>query len=453
MNIAKFKCYQQVMNWLWKDDLHALHGIDRWSRLSVRMLIVLIRDQFDGELSVRAASLVYTTLLSVVPLLAVSFSVLKGFGVHNELEPLLNNFLAPLGEEGRNLSASIIGFVENVKVGVLGSIGLVFLLYTVVSLTQKVESSFNSLWQVERLREFSRRIFSYLGVILVGPVLVFAALGLTAAVMNNALVKGVMNVEPVGRIIVSGSNLLPYLLVIAAFTFAYILVPNTRVRLLPALAGGVLAGILWQTSGWGFAAFIASSSRYAAIYSGFAILVLLLIWLYLNWWILLLGAKVSFYVQYPQYLTRHPVQVSLSNRLREYLALQLMFLIAERYIHQQEPWSLDDFVQYIGLPMQPVYHVLRVLEEAGFVAETSEVPPVYLPRRDIDAVRVSELLHVMRRAGETRLLTLHHLSHQAGAEATMQAVEQALEDKLGERTLKDMVMSGQYPQAGAPSPE
>lgn len=447
MSIVNFEWYKQIVDWLWKGDLRSLHAVGRWLKLPMRMLIVLARDMLDGELSLRAASLVYTTLLSVVPLLAVCFSVLKGFGVHNELEPLLNKFLEPLGEEGLKLSANIIASVDNVKVGVLGSIGLVFLLYTVVSLTQKVESAFNYAWRVERLRAFAQRISSYLSAILVGPVLVFSALGLTATIMNNALVKGAMSIEPFGEMIASGSRLMPYLLIIAAFTFVYILIPNTRVRILPALTGGVLAGILWQTTGWGFATFIASSSRYAAIYSGFAILILLLIWLYLNWLILLLGAKVAFYVQYPQYLTRDPVRLLLSNRLRETLALHLMFVIAERYIQSRDPWSLEQLVQHIGLPTEPVHQVLSILQEAGFVSQTGDEPSGYLPRRDIDTIRLSELLLVVRSSGENRLLTRYKLPRQAEVEAVMQDMQQMLEAGTGERTLKDLVVPANHRHA------
>ena len=440
MNNAILELYEQAAQWLWKDELRTLSAPRKWFMLSVRMLVVLARQLLGGQLNLRAMSLVYTTLLSVVPLLAVSFSVLKGFGVHNQLEPVLLNFLAPLGPRGVELSTNIIGFVENVKVGVLGSLGLVFLLYTVVSLTQKVEASFNFVWQVERLRALAQRFSSYLTVILVGPVLMFTALGVTATVMNTSLVQYLMNVKPLGEIILAGSRLIPYLLVIAAFTFIYMFIPNTRAKLLPAVVGGVVAGVLWQTSGWAFAAFVASSTKYAAIYSGFAILILLLIWLYLSWVILLVGAQVAFYVQHPQYVTREPLRFDLSNRLRERLALQLMFMVADHHVHGRQPWTLDAFVQHLGLPMQPVDQVLRLMVEAGFASETNEEPPAYLPRRDIETITVADLLEVVRSAGETRLLALKSLPHQDQVEDAMQSVRRAVQAQLGERTLKDLVL-------------
>lgn len=439
MSIPIQKWYEDGIAWLWKDDIRQLYGWRRLLIVPARLLLVLTRQLVKGQLNLRAMSLVYTTLLSIVPLLAVSFSVLKGFGVHNQIEPLLLNFLAPLGARGSELSNNIIGFVENIKVGVLGSIGLLFLLYTVVSLIQKVESSFNYVWQVARLRGLAQRFSNYLSVILIGPVLVFAALGVTATAMNNSIVHWLMTVEPLGSLIVLLTRLVPYILITAAFTFIYMFIPNTRVKFTAALAGGLFAGVLWQSGGWGFAAFIASSSKYAAIYSGFAILILLLIWLYLNWLILLVGAQVAFYVQYPQYMTRQPVQLHLSNRLSERIALQIMFLVAEHHIRQREPWDADSLVQHLGLPMQPVHHVLQLMLESGFLAETADQPPAYLPRRDVETITLAELYEVVRAAGENRLLTVRTLPHQAQVETAMTTVQEAVHTALGETTLKDLV--------------
>ncbi|MGD2075726.1 MAG: YihY/virulence factor BrkB family protein [Gammaproteobacteria bacterium] len=439
MNNPIKEVYERYAEWLWKDDLRRLRGARRWLIVSIRLLTVLSRRLMSGELNLRAMSLVYTTLLSIVPLLAVSFSVLKGFGVHNQLEPLLLNFLAPLGPRGSEVANNILSFVENIKVGVLGSLGLMFLLYTVVSLVQKVEASFNFVWQVDRLRRLTQRFSSYLTVILVGPVVMFTALGITATVMNTSLVQQLISIKPFGEVIVAASRLVPYLLVIAAFTFLYMFIPNTRVRLFPAMVGGMVAGVLWQTSGWGFAAFVATSSKYAAIYSGFAIVILLLIWLYLSWLILLLGTQVAFYVQYPQYVTRTPISFELSNRLRERLALQLMFMVADHHIRQCEPWTLDAVVEQLGLPMQPVSQVLDLMIDTGFLAETSDDPPAYLPRRDIETITMAQVLETVRGAGENRLLTLKTLPHQPEVEGAMESVWETVAEQLGKRTFRDLV--------------
>jgi membrane protein len=437
--------FQRVADWIWKDDRRDLKGVRRLVIVSLRMTIVVSRQLLGGQLTLRAMSLVYTTLLSTVPLLAVSFSVLKGFGVHNQLEPMLLNFLAPLGPRGNEVATNVLQFVENIKVGVLGSLGLVFLLYTVVSLAQKVESAFNFVWQVDRLRRLSERFSSYLTVILIGPVLMFAALGITATVANNSFVQQLVSIKPLGDLVLAGSRLLPYLMVIGGFTFLYLFIPNTRVKLLPAAVGGAVAGILWQTSGWGFAAFVVSSSKYAAIYSGFAILILLLIWLYVSWLILLLGVQVAFYVQHPQYVTRRQISFELSNRMRERLALQVMYLVTEHYIDRRDPWTLDAMVRRLGLPMQPVRQMLHYLIESGFVVQTSDDPPAYVPRYDSESITLAQLLEAVRKAGESGLLTPKTLPPQLEVERTMDTARAALESRLGAQTLRDLVSGTEKP--------
>ena len=260
---------------LWPEEIESLPG---WKALLARMLQVsfaVVRDFLEGQLTLRAMSLVYTTLLSLVPLLALTFSVLKGFGVQNQLEPALVNTLSALGDKGEEIARQIVSFVDNIKVGVLGSLGLGMLIYTVVSLLHKIEKSFNYIWHIEQARPIGQRFSEYLSVILVGPLLIFSALGVTASLMSNAVVEAVSSLPVMGFVVHSIGQLIPYALVIVAFTFVYIFMPNTRVKIVPALIGGTVAGIAWETAGWAFGAFVVNSGNYTAIYSGFAILIML----------------------------------------------------------------------------------------------------------------------------------------------------------------------------------
>ena len=192
--------------------------------------------------------------------------MLKAFGVHNQIEPLLQNLLAPLGERGNEITTQILGFIAHMNVGVLGAVGLALLLYTVVSLMQKIEESFNAIWHVTQLRSMGERFSRYLSVLLVGPILVFAALAMTAMAFSSEFVQTLVSIEPLGTLILGVAKLMPYALVIGAFTFFYAFVPNTRVRFLPAFVAGTIGGILWQSAGWGFALFVASSSvRFATV--------------------------------------------------------------------------------------------------------------------------------------------------------------------------------------------
>ncbi len=435
------KLLTRIKSYMWDDDLSDMDRPRRILVFVLRVAHMLLRELLGGQLNLRAMSLVYTTLLSIVPLLAVSFSVLKGFGVHNQIEPLLYNFLEPLGPQGAEITEKIIYFVENVKVGVLGSVGFAMLIYTVIALVQKIEAAFNFVWQIDHLRPLSQRISNYLSVILLGPALIFIAISFSATVLGSDWTQRLITIEPLGTLVFYSSKLVPFVLVSLAFTLIYIFIPNTRVQFRAALVGGVIAGVIWKFTGWGFAAFIASSSKYAAIYSSFAIMILLLIWMYLSWLILLVGSQIAFFVQFPKYMTMNRVRFVLSGRLREQLALQLMYLVAYNNHHNRPPWNLDQFAEYLNIPGEPVYRMVKVLVDAGYLIEISEDdPPIYLPLHDIDTTRLVDLLKDIRAAGESRFLSLRQLTSVQPVEQLMSGLQVSSETALGERTLKSLVL-------------
>ena len=387
--------WRSKLNSLWQSDIHSLPKPKAALLIAVRIIIRLVLDFMQGQLTLRAMSLVYTTLLSLVPLLALSFSVLKAFGIHNQLEPLLLNFLEPFGEKGTELALQIVQFVENVGVGVLGSLGLLLLLYTVVSLIQKVEASLNFIWHVTSLRSLSQRLSGYLSVVMIGPLFIVTALGITGSVMSTSLVQQIVAIEPFGSVVIGLSKLVPYLLVIGAFTATYILIPNTNVKFKSALLGGIFAGILWESVGWGFASFIVGSTKYAAIYSGFAIIILFLIWLYLNWLVLLLGASIAFYHQNPAYQVSGDVHKSIGSHAREALALEIMRLVGSAYLNGSKEWTLDKLVEHVSLPMEIVNVVLDKLLSRHLLIYTDEDSPYFVPGRDLQNIPVKEVLDVI----------------------------------------------------------
>ena len=429
-------------------------GLPPWKAFAVRtarLAIVLFRDVMTGGLTLWAMSLVYTTLLSMVPLLALSFSVLKAFGVHNRIEPMLQDLLAPLGAQGHEITSRLVEFIDHMNVGVLGSVGLALLIYTVVSLMEKIEESFNSIWHVTQLRTLGERYSRYLSVLLVGPILVFSAIGMTALALDSDIVKGILAIGPLGSLVVAIGKLVPYALVIGAFTFFCIFVPNARVRFVPALAGGIAGGILWQSAGWAFAVFVASSTRYAAIYSSFAILVLFLIWLYVSWLILLFGADISFYLQHPEHLYATPGEPQLSNRMRERLTLAVMSHIASHFVEGRPPWTLQQLTQRLGIPMHAVNAVLEALEQGGLLIRSHDDPPAYLPARDLADVSIAELMSAIRTAGEDRFLNPESLTIPPLAEDLVSQAERTIVASLGKTSVKALAAEGSHamPRSGS----
>jgi len=424
---------------IWAGHLGAMPARKARIFMLARLLLVLVRDLAYGQLTLRATGLVYTTLLSLVPLLALSFSVLKAFGVYNQIDPILLNFLAPLGEKSADASKWVIKFIENLNVKVLGSIGLVLLIYTVISLMQKIEASVNFIWHVGELRRFTRRFSGYLSVLLVGPVLVFSAIGIGSTIMAAAPLQPFLAVASVGSMVRALGKVISVSFVIGVFVFAYYFAPNARVKLRAALSGGIAAGLLWEGASWALTEFARISTQFAAIYSSFAIFLLFLIWLYLNWLILLLGASIAFYVQHPEYLTLQAGEPGLSNRMRERVALMLMYLIAKRYQDGGPACTLSALAQRLGVPGHALQTALAALEQDGLLVKTGADEPAYLPSREIGSIALADLLRIVRAEGEQQYLRPEAVPAPPEIESILASVNLAIDQELHDLTLKNLV--------------
>jgi len=363
------KAIQTLRTRLWSQQ--PVSRLARWGFESLRALDALITVFARGKLSLWAMSLVYTTLLSLTPFLALGFSLLKALGVHNSLEPVLLEALRGLGPvQAQQVADTVVTFVSKVEVGVLGSLGVALLLYSAISLIQKVEGAFNEVWQVENPRGISYRLTEYLAVLTVGPALVFTAMGLTAGALNGEWAGWVSRIEPFGFFLYLFSTVLPYLLIVGVFTFLYAFVPQAQVRASAALVGGVVAGFLWQTLSYGFAAFVAGATDYNAIYSGFAIMIFVLIWLYVGWLILLAGCQIAYYVQHPSRMNPLLVPVMQAGRAREQAALTLMAQVGLRFLNGEPPASREALAKTLGLSETGAQALAAPLIDRGYLAES-----------------------------------------------------------------------------------
>lgn len=425
---------QTVERWLWHGREQGKDGATRW-QLAGRYGYALVRDLMHDDLSLRAMSLVYTTILSIVPLLAFAFSVLKGLGFHRQLEPLLLNFMAPLGPQGAELTQRVIGFVDNVSGSALASVSIVILLYSAMSMAQKVESTFNYVWRVDRPRSWARRFSEYLSVMFVGPLLMTAAMGLIATLASATAMNRLRQIEPIGSWLASLSSLTPYAIVIAGFSFLYLFLPNTKVRVVPALIGGLFAGALWAGTGSLFTSFVVSMSRTEAIYSGFAIVIVAMLWLHLSWLILLLGAQLAFYVQNPEYLRLGQRSDPLSNSLRERLALSAMLLVGRDFDTPGHGWRIESLAANIRVPRHLLEPVIVSLTDAGLLTRTTEQR--LMPARDPRRIAAGEILEAVR----SRDRDAHGPDDNWNptVRQVCDSVDRAIHDVLRDRTLADLV--------------
>jgi membrane protein len=407
-----------------------------WLLDVLRYPFALVRDLLTGELNLRAMGLVYTTLLSLVPLAAFAFAVLKGLGVHRDLEPLIYEFLHPIGERATELTAQFMDFVDNVRGDVLGSVGLAFLLYTVVSTIQKLEEAFNFAWHVERPRSIMRRVSEYLSLMVVGPVFIVVVFSLFGALGSHSTMRWLTHNEPFGTIVRAFGVIGPFLFVTGVFTFLYSFVPNTRVRLKAAFIGGLVAGLLWAGSGALFARVVAASTQMVAIYAGFAIFLATLIWIYLSWLIVLIGAQLSFYVQNPRYLRVGQGHVRLTSALRERLAFTVMLLVARRFVAGEPPCKLRALAEDLEIPGSALAGVTRSLEQSGLLTLTEDEEVV--PARDLEGIQLADVLNAVRDERQYASWLLWRARTEPAADEIANSVEAGMRERIAGMTLRDL---------------
>ena len=427
---------------LWETDISTYPRGIRLLINTLRLVYAVVHELTAGQLTLRAMSLVYTTLISLVPLLAVSFSVLKAFGVQHKVEPLLLEFLNPLGPKGEEIGATIIGFINNINVGVLGAVGLGVLFYTVVSLVQKIEESINHIWRIGNTRSFLRRIADYLSVLMIGPVMVVAALAVTVSMVSSKFVQFIVGIEPFGTLFYLGGLTVPYLLIIAAFTFMYIFIPNTSVKIGAAVTGATVSGILWKTAGMLFASFTAGSTKYDAIYSSFAILIMFMIWLYLSWLIFIMGSQIAFFRQYPEYVRRTRGSIELGSRQQEQLALILMYCIGKHYYQGQDPWTVQNLNAELAIPSNLISKELDKLVNKGLLLEINDKNTCYVPARDLDAITLKEVIDTTRLAEADPSIFNTDKARQAAVDKVLHHLDQAYASALGDTTLREWIGEG-----------
>jgi membrane protein len=384
---------------IWEIDAHEL---TRWRLFLLRqaqIVSLVTRDFFTDHCLLRASALTYSTLLSIVPLLALMFALLKGLGVHNVLEPLLLERLA-IGSE--QIITAIIRYINNTNVGQLGVVGMIFLIVAVLTLLSNIEESFNHVWGVKETRTLLRRFTDYFSVVTIGPVFLLAAISMTTTLESQTLVQSLLGVAVVGEVVFLIFKVLPFVVMWAAFTGLYIFMPNTRVNFRAALIGGIFGGTLWQLAQWFYVSFQVGVSRYNAIYGTLAALPIFMIWIYVSWLIVLLGLEVTYASQNLRTLRREIRGRDINFASRELVALTVLLVTAETFYRGERPWSLERISAELELPPRLARSVLEELLRLGLLSEVQESDgnePAYQPGRAPETLQIHEIIETLRADG------------------------------------------------------
>ena len=329
---AYHRMHRFMMHDIWLIDALGMRGIVFHQ---LRIVFIVLRGFFhDHHCLLRAAALTYTTLLALIPMLAFMFAFLKGLGGQKQLESLIDWLQLPMAED---TVRQIIDYVSNIKVGTLGAIGLGSLFFTTILQLGNVESSFNVIWGVRSGRSLLRKITDYVSVMVIAPVALLVALAANVALRQQTeivltKVAKWFGTQVIGEAMVIAFTLLPYVAIWLTFTFFYAYLPNTRVKIVPALLGGFIGGMLWQAAQWVYIDFQIGMANLQAIYGAFAQLPVLMLWIYISWVVTLLGAEVTFAHQNATTYPLERLARSTSFYVKEWLANALYFSMVHAFI-------------------------------------------------------------------------------------------------------------------------
>jgi membrane protein len=431
----KSRLYHFFSTTLWELEPEAFTGSKRYAVKYLQLLALVARDFWDDQCLLRASALSFSSILSLVPFFALTFAVLKGFGVHNKLEPLILDEVAAGSQE---IVGRVVTYINNTNMTSMGAIGLVTLVVAVITLLGNIEEAFNVIWGVKETRSLYRKFSDYVSVVIIGPLLLLAAVSITTTLHSQALVKWLVQTSYLGDVLLLFFRLAPYLIIWLALVFLYIFIPNTPVRFKSALFGGVLAGTVWELAQWGYIHFQVGVARYNAIYGTLALLPIFMVWIYTSWLIVLFGVEVVYAHQNIRTFRREIHNPSLSHRVKELLALAILLDIAEAFHFRRHPWTPEQLAEDLDIPVRVVRELLAILIETGYLMETAGENPTYLPARELEHIAIRDVLLTLKNYGGG--LTIARLSAgELRLQEILERVEACSAAALEGMTLKDLV--------------
>lgn len=396
---------------IWEIRLKDQRPIKAFSLLILRVILLASRKFVTDRCQQTASVLTYYSLLNIVPVVAVAFAIAKGFGLRKVMEKQILQ-IADKANLQPDITAQILAFsqklLEQAKGGLIAGVGVILLLWTVISILGKIEDSFNDIWEIRNSRTLFRKFSDYIAMMVFGPVLV--AIAGSATVLMAGHVPVVFDIitflGPLGKVFRFAMNLLPYVSVWVLFTILYLVMPNTRIPVKTAIVGGIAAGTIAQIVQWAYIKFQIGVASQGAIYGSFAAIPLFLGWLQMSWMIALFGAEVAYAAEYYETYGFHPDYAQLSVSSRKFLMLRIFHLLTKRFAVGEKPLTTRQVAHTLEIPEPVVKHVMRELGQIGLVVETAQgmrSETAFQPGRTIEDITVKFLLDEYEKYGYTGL--------------------------------------------------
>ncbi len=377
-----------------------------WRIDLIKTLNLSVRSFLNADLQSRAAAMTYRTLLAIVPALALVFAIGRGFGFQNLLRTQLFGYFPSQQKTLEQVFVFVDSYLAQASEGIFVGVGIVFLLWTLISLVSNVEESFNLVWGIKKGRRMWRKITDYTAIFLILPILMICASGLS--IFMSSTLQNAISFEFLSPVFPVLLDIATYVLTWLFFAGMYMLIPNTKVKFKNAIVSGIISGTAFQILQWLFISGQMYVAKYNAIYGSFSFLPLLLIWLQFVWTITLSGAVIC-------YSSQNIFQFSFSSEIKEIsddyrrkVTVAIMAIVVKRFMAHEEPMREVDFVKNYDMPPRLVGDIIEELIDVRMLSrvidEKRTVERVVQPAMDVSRLTVGQLLRTIDNHGASHFI-------------------------------------------------
>ncbi len=394
--IRKIKDFFQ--NEVIKVDLKSKSSRRQFVIRQIRIYVYAFKGFFEDRAALRASSLTYFTMLSIVPIFAMAFGIASGFGFEDRMDDFIDKSFQDQDQVISMIKQLVEDLLDNTKGGLVAGIGFIILFWSVIQVLNNIELSFNDIWQVKKPRSPIRKFSDYLAMMIISPFAI--ALSGSITVKINQAANNFEIIQPMLKLV-------PYASIWLLFTIIYIVMPNTKVKFKYALIAGVVAGTLSMLVQWGFFEFQIGVTRFNTLYGSFAAIPLFLLWLQITWLIVLMGAEISFAYQNIENYEFENEALELNHDNKRVLSLVIAHHIIKTFEEGERPKSNEELSHELGIPLRLMNQLLFDMVDCSILSELateSSKQRTYQPAIDINKITVEELYTRLEKLGNDHLI-------------------------------------------------
>jgi len=408
----------------------------------LKIIVLAVKGFKEDECSLRASALTYYAMMSIVPIVAMTFAIAKGFGFEKKLEDQITKSFNGDVEIIKMVIKFANNLIEKAQGGLIAGVGLIVLLWAVMEMLSNMEESFNEIWEQKESRRFWRKFSDYFSMMLIAPILIIVSS--SATVFVSSAVSTMSNeyalIGVVGPFISFLLRWSPFIICWVLFTLVYIVIPNTKVKFRSALIGGIIAGTIYQLTQMGYFILQLELIDVSAVYGSFAALPLLFVWLRVSWIALLLGAEIA-YANQNVHKFQHDLDVAhISARYKRIISLLITHLLIKNFSKGEKPMTDSEISQKLAVPVRVIRQVIYELKECGIVSELrthTEKEFAYQPALDIHQMTIQFVVEKLDDRGEFEM-KLHPTQSYKAITESMNDFSKMIENCGANRLLMDI---------------